>query len=144
MTSPRPWPAWIPQLRAPRAPQPLAPWPGPGRWPTAPRPSGQTPPHPQLEPVARDPAPRITAGHMITGYPDHALDVVMHSRGGAEQARDRVPQPHQRRLCLGRHRVPGAFPVEDHDVATVNGAEIVDHLVDEHLVADVEGVLHRR
>src|SRR5215470_4614395 len=59
----------------------------------------------QRHPVDRDAALRVTAHHMIAGYPDHALDVVMHARGGAEQAGYRVPQPHQGGRGLRRHRV---------------------------------------
>jgi hypothetical protein len=41
-----------------------------------------------------------------------------------------------------RAGVPRAVPVEDHDVAAVDAADVVDELVDQHPVVDLERVLH--
>jgi hypothetical protein len=50
---------------------------------------------------------------------------------------------HEVRVHRDRSRVPGAVAVEDHDVAPVNAADVVDELVDQDPVVDLEGVLHR-
>src|ERR1700761_7300706 len=54
------------------------------------------------------------------------------------------PMTRLMRMCPGRRtRVPRAVPVEDHDVAAVDAADVVDELVDQHPVVDLERVLHR-
>src|SRR6516165_2418316 len=86
----------------------------------------------------------VAAGHVVAGYPDDALDVVVNSRRGAEQPGDRVPQPAEQRRGPSGHRIPGGVAVKYDDVAAMDRAEIIDQLVDQDLVADVERVLHRR
>src|ERR1700722_9251714 len=80
---------------------------------------------------------------MVAGYADDPLDEVVDTRGRAEQASDRLPEPGDRRRGLDRDGVPGTVAVEHNDVAAVYRAEVVDELVDEDLVPDLQGVLHR-
>src|SRR6266568_260660 len=98
----------------------------------------------QRHAVDGDVALLVAAGHMVAGNPDDPLDVVMHARRGAEQPGDRVPEPAGQRRGLRRDRVPGAVAVEHDDVAAMDRPEVVDELVDQHLVADFQRVLHRR
>src|SRR5579859_298617 len=94
--------------------------------------------------VNRDLAQPVAAGHVVTGYPDDPLDVVVHARRGAEEPGDRVPETAEQRRRLRLDRIPGPVAVEHHDVAAVDRPEVVDKLVDQHLVADFQSVLHRR
>ena len=96
----------------------------------------------------------VAAGHVVARNADHPLDEVRLPRSGPEQAEDRVVERDQGHvvqpdqgvgagLGRGRDRLPGAVPVEHHDVAGLDRAEVIDELVDQYLVADVERVLHR-
>ena len=94
--------------------------------------------------VDRDLAQAVAAGHMVAGHPDDPLDVVVHSRRGAEQPGERVPYPAEQRRGPHGDGIPGTVAVEHDDVAAMDRPEVVDKLVDQDLVADLQGVLHRR
>ena len=94
--------------------------------------------------VDRDPALRIAAGHLVTGQADDPLDEDVSRVPEAEHAGKSLGELHHEVGVPGRRaRVPRAVPVEDHDVAAVDAADVVDELVDQHPVVDLERVLHR-
>ena len=94
--------------------------------------------------VDRDPALRVAAGHLVTGQADDPLDEDVSRVPEAEHAGKSLGELHHEVGVPGRRaRVPRAVPVEDHDVAAVDAADVVDELVDQHPVVDLERVLHR-
>ena len=86
---------------------------------------------------------------MIAADTDDALDeVLLTRRRDADRAADATEEPRDdvvgvRRRELRRRLERRVLAVEHHDLAAMNRARVVDELVDEHPVADVQGVFHR-
>lgn len=101
---------------------------------------------PQRNAVHGYPPLGVTARHPVAGYPDHTLyEVFFPRRRRAKGTRDRTQKTFDRiaRLGVPHFRGERVESVEDDDVASVDGAEMINELVDEHPIAHQEGVLHR-
>src|SRR6185437_4144387 len=98
----------------------------------------------QRYPVDRDLTAGGAAGHAVARQADHALDVDGGVVGDAHEPLELVDRPGEDVGAGGRvGEVPGAGAVEHDDVAAVDRPQVIDDLVDQHPVADLEGVLHR-
>ncbi len=91
---------------------------------------------------------RVVAAHdVVPAHPDDPLDVVTLAARPETEGRCHRAQElrHRSSVVLARPavRLEGATAVEDDDVAPLDLADAVGELVDEHSVADQEGVLHR-